>query len=77
METTKLYIELIVIGLETFSWMCIFLIDIVGNKILNFFTKIIDNFSSSLLLIGFLYIIGLLFDRFADMIFKKLKRKLE
>ncbi len=76
METTKLYIELIVIGFETFSWMNIFLIDIVGNKILSFFTKTIDNFSSSILLVVFLYIIGLLFDRLADMIFKKTEKKI-
>ncbi len=71
METTQLYIELIVIGLETFGWMSLFLIDIIGNEIISIFDNILENFSTSLLLIGILYIIGILMDRLADMMFQK------
>lgn len=71
METTQLYIELIIIGLEGFIWMCTFLVDIIGNKAISVLTNIIGNFSSSLLLIGILYVIGILIDRFADIIFQK------
>lgn len=71
METTQLYIELIIIGLETFIWMGIFLINIIGNEIVNVFNEIVNKFSSSLLLIGILYVIGILMDRLADMIFQK------
>ncbi len=71
METTQLYIELIIIGLEGFIWMCTFLVDILGNKATSVLTKILDNFSSSLFLIGILYVIGVLVDRFADFVFQK------
>lgn len=71
METTQLYIELIIIGLEASIWMCIFYINIVGNKIMNIITNIVNNLGSSLLLIGILYIIGVLVDRLADVIFQK------
>lgn len=71
METTQLYIELIIIGLEGFIWMCAFLADILGNKATSVLANILDNFSSSLLLIGILYVIGVLVDRLADIIFQK------
>lgn len=71
METTQLYIELIIIGLEAFCWMSLFLIDIVGNEVIGIFNNILNSFSTSLLLIGILYIIGILMDRLADMIFQK------
>lgn len=71
METTQLYIELIIIGLEGVIWMCAFLADILGNKITSVLANILDNFSSSLLLIGILYVVGVLVDRLADIIFQK------
>lgn len=48
METTQLYIELIIIGLETICWMCVCIINIIG----------------------------ILMDRFADMIFQKGENKI-
>lgn len=76
METTKMYIELIVVGLETFVWICMFLVDIVGNKIISVLEKILNNFSVSLLLIGILYVIGVLIDRLTDIIFQKFENKI-
>ncbi len=71
METTQLYIELIIIGLESFVWISICIINIIGNKVISYFSNVLNNFSSSLLLIGILYIIGILIDRLADMVFQK------
>lgn len=71
METTQLYIELIIIGLETFSWISVCTINIIGNKVVDTISNILNSFSSSLLLIGILYIIGILMDRLADMVFQK------
>lgn len=71
METTQLYIELIIIGLESFAWISICVINIIGNKVLSYYSNILNNFSSSLLLVGILYIIGVLIDRLADIIFQK------
>lgn len=76
METTKFYIELIIVGLETFVWMAIFFINIIEDKILGILYKILNNFSSSLLLIGILYIIGVLMDRLVDSIFQKLENEI-
>ena len=51
--------------------MSIFLIIMVGNEIVSTLNEIANKFSSSLLLIGILYIIGILVDRLANMIFQK------
>lgn len=76
METTNLYVELIIIGLETSIWMCMAFVEIIGEKAINFINFILSNFSSSLLLIGVLYIIGILMDGFADMVFKNSEKKI-
>lgn len=76
METTQLYIELIIIGLETFCWISICIINIIGYEVINIITKILNSFSTSLLLIGILYIIGILMDRLADMIFQKSENRI-
>lgn len=76
METTHLYVELIIIGLETSVWMCMVYINIVANQIVEIISKVLNNFSSSLLLIGILYIVGILMDRLADMIYKKIENKI-
>lgn len=76
METTHLYVELIIIGLETSVWMCMVYINIVGNQIAEIISKVLNNFSSSLLLIGLLYIVGILMDRLADMIYKKIENRI-
>ncbi len=77
METTQLYIELVIIGLEAFGWISFFVIDIIGNKVVSIFNNILNNFSTSVLLIGVLYVIGILIDRLADIIFQKKKSLLE
>lgn len=43
----------------------------VGNEIVSALNEIVNIFSSSLLLMGIIYIIGILVDRLADMIFQK------
>ncbi len=73
MKTTELYVELIIIGLETSIWMCMFFVDIIGKSFVNFINGILKNFSSSLLIIGILYIIGLLLDRISDLFFQKVE----
>lgn len=76
METTHLYVELIIIGLETSVWMCVIYINIVGNQIVENILKLLSNFASSLLLIGLLYILGILMDRLADMMYEKIENKI-
>lgn len=76
METTHLYVELVIIGLETSVWMCMVYINIVGNQVLDTISKILNNFASSLFFIGLFYIVGILMDRLADMIYKKTENKI-
>ena len=76
METTQLYIELIIIGLEASIWMCIFFVNIVGNKVLSIYSDVLDNLSSSLVLIGILYIVGIMTDRLSDIFFQKIENKI-
>lgn len=71
MATTQLYIELIVIGLETFIWMWVFLVNIAGQSIMNIFDKVPRNLSSSLFFIGILYIMGIIMEGLAEIIFLK------
>lgn len=73
MQTTELYVELIIIGLETSIWMCMFLINIIEKSFIDFFSEALKNFSSSLLIIGVLYIVGLLLDRLSDLFFQKVE----
>lgn len=76
MESTLLYVEMIIIGVETFIWMCMFFINIIGNKSLTIIANILNNLTSSLLLIGCLYIIGILMDRLSDIIFESTENKI-
>lgn len=76
MESTLLYVEMIIIGVETFIWMFIFFINIVGNKSFTIITSILNSLTSSLLLIGCLYIIGILMDRLSDIIFESTENKI-
>lgn len=71
MKTTELYFEMILIGLETSVWISFSFVNIIGNVIVDLIYKVLNNFSSSLLLIGIFYIIGVLLDRFADIVFQE------
>lgn len=77
METTQLYVELIIIGLETSIWMCAFFINIIGKQILSMVANILDNFASSLFLVGIIYIIGLIMDRFLNFLYQKIKKRIK
>ena len=71
METTSLYVELIIIGLETSMWLAssfLWVTDICNAYIV---AKMLDKLPASILLLGLMYVIGIIIDRFADMIFKK------
>ena len=69
MSTTQLYIELIIIGLESFIWMGVFLANIMEKDFMNIFDTMIGNFSSSLVFIGIIYILGIIMEGLAEIIF--------
>lgn len=76
MGTTQLYVELILIGMESFAWIVIFLADIVGEKVFAVSLDMLRNFGSSVLMIGLLYILGLFCDRLADMLLWRTEKKI-
>lgn len=75
METTSLYAELIVIGLESFLWItgfCVYFTDIAAIK------NVIDIFSSipiSIISLGIMYVVGIVMDRVSDVVFQQLENR--
>lgn len=70
MKTTQMYIELVVIGLETSIWICIMFINLLGSQISRNILYILDNWTTSILVFGVLYIVGVLSDRLSDLVFQ-------
>lgn len=66
MQTTKLYVEYIIIGMETLMWIMLLVLLLLGKSVLCFFDYCIRNFLTSIFMIGVCYILGLLTDRVAD-----------
>lgn len=71
METTSLYVELIVIGLETITWIASFSIYFTDIKYISVIKEIVEKLPASIFLLGIMYIVGLIFDRVSDLIFRK------
>ena len=76
METTKLYIELIIIGLQSSVGVVFTLINIIGLEMSKKMIALLDKFLISILLLGVFYILGLIVDRFSDSLFQKLEDRL-
>ncbi len=74
METTALYVELIVIGLEVSLWLASFSVYFTDVKYLPMMAEVLGKLPVSILLLGVMYILGLLLDRLADLLFMRLER---
>lgn len=81
METTALYVEYIVIGMETLIWIIMALFIIIGGSFKQVFSYWISNILPSIAMIIICYILGLITDRISDAIFenrrKNIKREYE
>lgn len=77
MSTTELYVEYIVIGLESLIWIFISFYIIIGNRTISFLKYCVSNLFSSFVLLGVCYILGLVTDRLSDLIFEKRKIKIK
>ena len=77
METTALYVELILIGLETVAWIVFFAMYLAGTNGIYLLTQSAEKLPTSLLLLGIMYIIGLLIDRAADFLFEPLEKHIK
>lgn len=76
MEFTQLYIEMVIIGLEASIWIYTSFLDISGNKIFDGISRITDSFALSVFLIGILYVIGIVMDGIANIIFQNNENKI-
>lgn len=71
METTALYVEYIVIGMETLSWIIMTVFIIIGNSFIKILKYCISNILPSIIAIILCYVLGLVTDRIADKLFEK------
>lgn len=76
MGTTALYVELIIIGLETMLWVASFSICLTDIKYISIIEKIVGTLPASVFLLGIMYILGLIFDRVSDLIFQKTENQI-
>lgn len=73
METTKLYVEYIVVGMETLAIIFLVIFIIIGDAFLLIIKYCIKNIVPSIIMLGWCYILGLIVDRIADIIYDKRK----
>ena len=74
METTALYVELVIIGLEVSLWITSFSIYFTDVKYFPQMIETMEKLPVSILLIGVMYILGLIFDRAADTLFAPVEK---
>lgn len=77
METTALYVEYIVIGMETLSWIVMSIFIIVGDSFKEIIKYCITNILPSIIVIIVCYILGLVTDRIADKLFEKRRKNIK
>lgn len=77
METTALYVEYIVIGMETLLWIFMALYLIIGNSFKQIISYCVTNLLPSIMMIILCYILGLVTDRITDTIFDMRKKNIK
>lgn len=76
MGTTSLYVELIIVGLETIMWISSFSVFLTDIKYISVIKELIEKLPASIFLLGIMYILGLIFDRVSDLIFRKMENQI-
>ena len=77
METTALYVEYIVIGMETLVWILMIVFVIIGDAFTAIISYCIENILPSAMVIIVCYILGLVTDRIVDTMFEKRKKEIK
>lgn len=77
MNTTELYVEYIIIGLETLCWIILLFFINIGEMMSNFLKYCVSNIFPSIILMGVCYVLGLITDRLSDRIFENRKKKIK
>jgi len=75
MQTTSIYIELVIIGAEALTW--IFTIfALIDARVISVLKNGLSSIPIAVILLGLCYVVGMVFDRIADWIFKKFEQKI-
>lgn len=77
MQTTELYFEYIIIGLETLFGIFLLFFVAIGEEILDIANYCFSNLPTSIMLIAISYVLGLITDRIADKVFERLKFRIK
>lgn len=77
METTALYVEYIVIGMETLFWIVMSIFIIIGDSFKQIIKYCIANILPSIIVIIVCYVLGLVTDRIADKVFEKRRKNIK
>ena len=69
MSTTNLFVELVVIGVGVFIWVVLFVFSVIGMD----WIRISDTLliSSAIPALAFIYVLGIVWDRFIDYLFDR------
>jgi hypothetical protein len=70
MSTTSLYVELVVIGVQTTMWWAL-LLDCVEHGIIKTLLNLTNSALLIVLFLGMAYVIGMIFDRLANAVFQR------
>ena len=76
MSTTALYVDYIIIGLPTVYWIIAFYVFLSKDTAVQVLQKAAGNIFSTVVLIAISYILGLITDRFSDLLFDKRKKRI-
>lgn len=69
MNTTNLFVELVVIGVGVIVWLALFVFSFVGLSLTELNSTLL--ISSALPVLAFIYVLGIIWDRFIDYVFDR------
>lgn len=77
MKTTEMYVEYIIIGLESLCWIFLLFFIAIGTSFIDFMVYCVSNIFPTIVLLGICYILGLVVDRTSDMLLAGRKKKIK
>ena len=76
MGTTSLYVEIVIIGLETMMWIISFFIYLTDIKYISLIENVVEKLPAAIFILGMLYVLGLIIDRVADWLFNNIENRI-
>lgn len=77
MSTTALYVDYIIIGLPTTYWIMALYLFLSEDATLELIESVAGDIFTTVILIAISYILGLITDRFSDLLFDKRKKRIK